>query len=253
MLNIVVIEDEFTIRNGLCHLIPKLDENYRVVGSAEDGYEGLQLIKRQKPDIAICDIQMKKLTGLEMIRQLNDADINCKYIILSGYSEFVYAQTAISLRVMGYLLKPIIPAELAELLARAEAELSGQNSEHITPIVSDEPQGYSSLILSAIEKISTGYQKEITLSTTARSLGVTPEYLSSRFTLETGENFMIYLRNYRIQKACELLQNTDKKMYEIAFMVGYDNPQYFSSVFKSVMGISPKSYMRDHHHNRKQN
>jgi len=56
---------------------------------------------------------------------------------------------------------------------------------------------------------------------------------------------MIYLRNYRIQKACELLRNTDKKMYEIAFMVGYDNPQYFSSVFKNVMGISPKSYLRE--------
>lgn len=251
MLNIVVVEDEFTIRNGLCHLIPKLNENYRVIGSAEDGYEGLQLIKRLKPDIAICDIQMKKLTGLEMIRQLNEADIICKYIILSGYSEFVYAQTAISLGVMGYLLKPIIPADLTELLTKAETELSIRDSAPTTKITPNEPQSYSSLILSAIEKISTGYQKEITLSTTAKSLGVTPEYLSSRFTLETGENFMIYLRNYRIQKACELLLNTDKKMYEIAFMVGYDNPQYFSSVFKSVMGISPKSYMREHQHSHK--
>lgn len=184
MLNIIIVEDEFIIRNGLCHLIPKLNEKYRVIGSAEDGYEGLQLIKRLKPDIAICDIQMKKLTGLEMIQQLNDANINCKYIILSGYSEFVYAQTAISLRVMGYLLKPIVPAELTELLVKADAELSRQTSLDMSHIASGEVSGYSSLIQSAIEKISTGYQQEITLSTTAKNLGVTPEYLSSRFTLE---------------------------------------------------------------------
>ena len=56
---------------------------------------------------------------------------------------------------------------------------------------------------------------------------------------------MLYLKKYRIKKACELLESTDKKMYEIAFLVGYDNPQYFSNVFKSVMGITPKAYLRN--------
>ncbi|NCB94146.1 MAG: response regulator [Clostridia bacterium] len=237
MLNIVIVEDEYTIRNGLCHLIPKLSPDFRVIGSAENGYEGMQLIKKLSPDIAICDIQMKKETGLEMIKQLNDAHVPCKYIIVSGYSEFEYAKTAISLGVIGYLLKPVITSELMDLLSKLDVK---DHSAAVSKPVIDK--SYSPLIQAAVQKIASEYQKDISLGNTAKELGVSSEYLSSRFTKETGENFMLYLRNYRIHKACELLATTDKKMYEVAFMVGYDNPQYFSNVFKSVMGISPKSY-----------
>ena len=54
---------------------------------------------------------------------------------------------------------------------------------------------------------------------------------------------MSYLRRYRIEKACELIRTSNKKMYEIAFLTGFENPQYFSNVFKSVTGMTPKSYM----------
>lgn len=244
MLNIVIVEDEFIIRNGLCQLIPKLGKNFHVIGSAEDGYEGMQMIRKFRPDLAICDIQMKKTNGLDMIKQLHETKVECNYIILSGYSEFSYAQTAISLGVLGYLLKPVIPSELLELLTKAENELYPVQNPSLSCIDGTNPE-YSGLILSAIDKVEKNYQCQITLTSTAKELGVTAEYLSSRFTKETGENFMLYLKKYRIQKACELLANTDKKMYEIAFLVGYDNAQYFSNVFKSVMGISPKSYMRE--------
>lgn len=64
MLNIVIVEDEFMIRNGLCQLIPKLNPDFHIVGSAENGYDGMNLIKKLQPDVAICDIRMKKQTVL---------------------------------------------------------------------------------------------------------------------------------------------------------------------------------------------
>lgn len=238
MLKIVVVEDEYTIRNGLCQLIPRLKKSFCIVGSAENGYEGMQLIRRLNPDVAICDIRMKKTNGLDMIEELRSTNTKCRFIILSGYSEFTYAQTAIHLGVYGYLLKPVIPEELTELLCRAEEELEGKKTD------AEKQEKYSRLVSAAVEIIKTKYQKDVSLSGTADELGVTAEYLSARFAKETGETFMVFLRNYRIGKACDLLLNTNKKMYEVAFLVGYDNPQYFSNVFKSVMGISPKSYMR---------
>lgn len=244
MLRIVVVEDEYTIRNGLCQLIPRLSSSFQVIGNAANGYDGMQLIRQLQPDIAICDIRMKKTDGLDMIRQLREAKIPCEYIILSGYSEFQYAQKAIQLGVYGYLLKPVVPSELSELLAKAEKELTGDKSSG----AETKDSGYSELIRAAVEKIHSSYQSSLSLVSVARELGVTPEYLSSRFTKETGDNFMVYLRNYRIEKACGLLATTNKKMYEIAFLVGYDNPQYFSNVFKSVTGMSPKSWMRKHTH-----
>lgn len=240
-MNIVVVEDEYMIRSGLCNLIPKLKDSFRVIGSAENGYEGVQLISRTKPDVVICDIRMKVLDGLGMIRQLRDKKIDCKFIILSGYSDFAYAQKAISLGVYSYLLKPVNSAELMKTLTSAE-ECYADVSQESEPTEND----YSSLVSSAIENIKEHYQSDISLSGIAELLGVTNAYLSVRFLKETGDNFTEYLRNYRIKRACDLIQNTDKKMYEIAFQVGYDNPQYFSSVFKSVMGMSPKSYMREY-------
>lgn len=240
-MKIVVVEDEYMIRSGLCNLIPKLKDSFRVVGSAENGYEGVQLAIRTKPDVIICDIRMKVLDGLEMIRQLRDRKMDCKFIILSGYSDFAYAQKAITLGVYSYLLKPVNSGELMEILIGAEGDTEGNLQES-----SAAEENYSSLIASAIKEIREHYQSDISLSSVAELLGVTSAYLSVRFLKETGDNFTEYLRNYRMKKACELIQNTDKKMYEIAFQVGYDNPQYFSSVFKSVMGMSPKSYMREY-------
>lgn len=240
MLKIVVVEDEYIIRNGLCQFIPKLKESFRIVGSAENGYEGIQIIHKTKPDVVICDIRMKTLSGLDMIRQLRDMNAACKFIILSGYSDFTYAQKAISLGVYGYLLKPIISDELLEILIKVENDME-------VPLQQDtETEEYSSLIHAAMKEIKNNYQSDISLTSTAEKLGVTKEYLSTRFMKETGNNFIEYLRNFRIQKACELIRDTDKKMYEIAFQVGYDNSQYFSNVFKTVMGMSPKSYMREH-------
>ena len=238
-MRIVVIEDEYRIRQGLCQLIPKLSPDFQLAGSAENGYDGMYLIKEVQPDVAVCDVEMKVMNGLSMIRQLRDLGVSCAYLILSGYSEFEYAREAISLGVAGYLLKPVIPGELKEALQKIQAKLkdpAGTDEERLS-------SRYSYLVESAMEEIRERYQTGISLNEAAASLGISPEYLSTVFARETGENFVSYLRKYRIEKACELIRGTNKKMYEIAFLTGFENPQYFSSVFKNVTGMTPKSYM----------
>ena len=238
-MRIVVIEDEYRIRQGLCQLIPKLSPDFELAGSAENGYDGMYLIKEQLPDVAVCDVAMKVMDGLSMIRQLRDLDISCTYLILSGYSEFEYAREAIHLGVAGYLLKPVIPGELKEALLKIEEKLRGD----VHPEKDSRERRYSYLVEAAMEEIAKRYQLGVSLNEVAASLRISPEYLSSVFARETGENFVSYLRRYRIEKACQLIRNSNKKMYEIAFLTGFENPQYFSSVFKSVTGMTPKSYM----------
>lgn len=238
-MRIVIIEDEYRIRQGLCQLIPKLSPDFQIVGSAENGYDGMYLIKELLPDVAVCDVEMKVMNGLSMIRQLKDLNISCTYLILSGYSEFEYAREAIGLGVAGYLLKPIIPNELKEALLKIEGKLQSDTKAD----QEEEKENYSYLVETAIEEIKARYQLGVSLNEVAASLRISPEYLSTVFAKETGENFISYLRKYRIEKACELIRNSNKKMYEIAFLTGFENPQYFSSVFKSVTGMTPKSYM----------
>ncbi|GIQ63182.1 hypothetical protein PACILC2_17500 [Paenibacillus cisolokensis] len=86
------------------------------------------------------------------------------------------------------------------------------------------------------------YDENISLSQLADYLQINKSYLSLLFKQEIGVNFTSYLNNIRIEKAKELLLHTNYKAYEIAKMVGFDNPYYFSKVFKETTGMSCQEF-----------
>lgn len=94
----------------------------------------------------------------------------------------------------------------------------------------------------AIDYIRQHYQESISLEEVAGSLEITPEYLSTLFNREMGQNFSVFLKKFRISHAKRLLRGTDKRVYEIAQEVGYSDPKYFNRVFKEEEGISPGDY-----------
>ena len=75
---------------------------------------------------------------------------------------------------------------------------------------------------------------------------MTQEYLGSQFHKEVGESFSVYIRNYRLSKAKELLIGTQLKQYEVAERVGYTDAKYFARVFKENTGLSPAEYRKSH-------
>ena len=83
---------------------------------------------------------------------------------------------------------------------------------------------------------------ECTLAGIAKSLYVSPGYLSAVFKETVGESFINYLTGLRMKRAKQLLAGTELMIYEVAIMVGYENQTYFSTVFKKSAGISPKDY-----------
>src|SRR5690606_8524066 len=99
-------------------------QGFVVAGEAASGREGLQLIERSRPDLAIVDIKMPGMNGLEMINSLREQKVDCEVIILTGYSEFAYAQKAVELGVKAFVLKPIDPRELTEKVKTVFQELN---------------------------------------------------------------------------------------------------------------------------------
>lgn len=102
---------------------------------------------------------------------------------------------------------------------------------------------YGDIIVKAREYINRHYaESNLTLNSVAGYVNVSPSHFSTIFSQETGETFIEYLTNARIKKAMELLKTTSLKMTEIAFEVGYNEPHYFSQLFKKVTGKSPKNF-----------
>ena len=106
-MRVVIVEDEIRIREGIIKLLSKTNDEFCLVGEAENGKDGLQLLCELKPDIVITDIKMPLMDGLQMLDKMQQAGLNTKAIVLSAYSEFEYARKAMKLGVTEYLLKPI--------------------------------------------------------------------------------------------------------------------------------------------------
>ena len=118
MLKVMIADDEKLV----CRLVQALADwealGMEVVGTAENGIEALELVKKLRPDILITDIRMPGCSGLELIEWAKNEQPQLEIVIISGYAHFEYAQSAIKYGVGNYLLKPIQQNELMETLEK---------------------------------------------------------------------------------------------------------------------------------------
>ncbi|MDR0992903.1 MAG: response regulator [Ruminococcus sp.] len=102
---------------------------------------------------------------------------------------------------------------------------------------------YSQIINQAKEYVTENFcDPDISLISTAKYVGMSPAHFSTIFAQSTGTSFINYLTSMRVNRAKELLENSDMKLSAIAMEIGYNEPNYFSHVFKKVLGITPKEY-----------
>lgn len=119
MLNVLIVDDEPFIRQGLTVLIDWEAEGFRIAGEAANGQEALSMLEKQHFDLIIADIQMPVMGGLELLKQTRERELSkARFVILSGYFEFEYAKDAIRYSCTDYILKPIKEQELLALLRK---------------------------------------------------------------------------------------------------------------------------------------
>ncbi|WP_071130588.1 response regulator transcription factor [Enterococcus timonensis] len=148
MKQVLIVDDEPAIQEGLPLLIDWKSLGYEICAVAPNGKEGLAAIKKFQPDVVITDIRMPILTGLEMLKEAQKQGHTDFYaIILSGYSDFSYAKEAIHIGAASYLLKPIDEDELIEILKKISQEnrdFSPKNDTQIlfAKIFGNDQSGY---------------------------------------------------------------------------------------------------------------
>lgn len=124
----MIIDDEKTVREGIRELIDWEAAGFRLGTSGKDGRDGLVNILRENPELVLIDIKMPGLNGLEVIKEAKSQGFKGHFLILTGFSEFEYAKSAISMGVDGYLLKPIDEDELLEYAERIRKQLEEEIS-----------------------------------------------------------------------------------------------------------------------------
>lgn len=246
MYKVLIIDDEVFIREGMKQIIPWKELGCEFIGEAQNGEEGVEKIVKLMPDIIISDIRMPKKSGLEMIDEIKSINKNAQVIILTGFREFEYAQQAIRLGVLRFLLKPSKIEEIKEAITSAVGNLDKLPKREVKNLLNehtyeeiDKPQY---LVKQAIEYINQYYNQKLDLQTVADQLYVSTWHLCKVIKKQTGTNFVDLLNNARIENAKRMLLESNMKIYEIAEAVGYADTAYFSKIFKKITQVTPNEY-----------
>ena len=249
MYKVVVVEDEKRVRQGIIMGTDWSKINCIVMGEAASGEEGVEIIRKCRPDIVVTDIRMPKMMGIEMIEQIHAYGLEPYVIFLTAYDDFTYAQQAIKLGVADYLLKPFKDGELESTILKIiernkrDTERKEQQNQELRLDAGDK----SKYIMDAIAYVDVNYANpNISVKAVADSLGIPVTSLLAG-TMLYGDlssfiNYIFQILMSVMMVAMSLLQDYSHKVYEVAEQVGYRNITYFSATFKKYVGVSPSEY-----------
>jgi len=241
-ITVLVVDDESLIAKNIKRSIERENPHFEVVGICCSGLEALDFIKNNPPHVVFTDIRMPEMNGLELAKEICDSYPFISCVIVSGYNDFEYAQSAMENNVLHYILKPVNREDLSKCLAKIEnsflSKYPGLES------VRDENPSVTSeetveLVKSYIHK---NYKNQIDFGEVAKNMGFSQPYLTKIFSKYTGKNPSTYLKEYRINIAKQLLSDKNNTLSVISEQTGFADQFHFSKSFKAVTGISPSDY-----------
>ncbi|GAA0133352.1 response regulator [Paenibacillus sp. YSY-4.3] len=242
---LLIADDERIISESLSTMEEWTERGIDVVGTAASGREVIDWLERTRIDLLITDIQMPDMNGLELMEHLHKHRPEIHMIVISGYEEFDYVKKAMKYRAAGYVLKPIDTDELLAIVDDILAKNTSrpQNIEEADPEL--VPMTYHETVVErAIAYMHDHLDKDISLKEAAEQFHLTTQYFGQVFKSVTGQTFLSYLTQIRMEKACELLKNPELTQYAVGELVGYKDPRYFSKVFHKTYGMTPRDYRR---------
>ncbi len=235
MYNILIVDDEYWMCKGIQKVVERYCLNFKIAHYAHNGKEALAYLKNTEIDVVITDIWMPKMTGLELVKEMRKLSMHNHVIIITGYNDFEYAQTAIRYGVEDYILKPLSNIEVKEALHRLEVKMEETvNSDMEDTLENENFSNGKVLIEHVLLRIHSSFKHDLSLTSIAEETGFNPSYLSRLFKYETGKSFVKYLNEVRLKEAQKLLEQSVYSISDIANHVGFWDDKYFSRFFKTT-------------------
>mgnify|MGYP006268366381 CR=1 FL=1 len=265
MTRLVVVEDEKWVRRAIIDEIDWQEGSFSLVGETSNGPDALTMCRNTRPDIVLSDIRIPGFDGLELISRISKELPMTRFVIISGHDEFDYARRAIRLGVTDYLLKPVRQREVMPILISIRNDLREERSRALRrakherrlktyeELLRTEALSYHEpapseerdpRVRHAMQVIEEHYGEPLNLSDIAATAGMGKSSFSQAFKEISGTTFIAYLTQCRLSAARRLLQQPELSISEIANLVGYDDPNYFSRLFKGQHGVTPANFRR---------
>lgn len=236
-MNLLIADDENLELKVLEKTVKKHFVDELEIFASSNGRKASQICDEVKPDIALLDIEMPGMNGIELAKYIKEKYANCIIIFITAYDRFDYAIEAMHIKAFDYLLKPWKEEKLFELINTSiENVRSMQKTDSIVHSQKDVIKDY----------IDRNYKKDISAKDVAGILGYSDVYFSKVFKQLFDDNFINYLTKIRIDRAKVLLKDVSFNIKEVGKSVGYADSNYFTKVFKRSIGISPSEYRSKH-------
>ena len=254
MYRVLVADDEPIERMVVTKKLQKYFPGQLEVFQAANGREAVEIFRREGLDIALLDIEMPGINGLKAAEIIRGESRDVSIIFLTAFDEFSYAKRAISVKALDYILKPAEDGEIQtvieEAMQLADQAFQGKSAkewEEKSPPEHFAEEGQEiTRIRVAAEKIRSyieaHYREDVSLQNVAGMMDYSDAYFCKIFKQCFQKSFIMYLSEFRVEKAKDLLEDTMVNIKDVSSSVGYRDSNYFAKVFKRMTGCTPSDY-----------
>lgn len=236
--SVLIADDEYEMRHGLITYFPWERIGFEVVAEAENGQQALDILAVRDIDVALLDIRMPVMTGLEAAKALHQEKKPVIVVILSAHRDFEYAQQAMSHGVRHYVLKS---TRYQDMIATFEA--LKQTLDEMRGVKGQPVDGsYFDSITNKITQYMENNVATATLEGAADAVRKSVSFVSKTYRDADGRQFGEALHHIRMRRAAKLLRDYRLKTYQVSESIGYATPKSFTRAFKQFYGLSPQAF-----------
>lgn len=248
--SILIIEDNEELRG---YLKTKLSKSYQVI-EASNVSDGIEKARNEVPDLIICDLMLKHGSGYEIIQALKE-DLRSSHIpiiILSAKSSTEEKIKGIRLGADDYMTKPFEISILTERINTLLVNRQKLREHFLHELPIDQKSGSSSKIDKRFVSEFTAIVEEhlgdpnFGVNEIGHEMGLSRMQLYRKVKALLGYSVNDYINNVRLKKAKHLILQDDLSFSQIAHMVGFSTPSYFSTAFKNQFGVTPSEFKSKH-------
>lgn len=229
---LLIVDDEPWIRHKLTHRFDWKRFGIDRLLEAEDGEKALAVMRDQRVDIVLTDMDMPFMDGADMMQVIRAEFPRVHVVALSGYSDFETVHGALVGGAVDYLLKPVKEAELYAVMEKLTGDADDGNE-----LPDDVPHRVKAFI-------DAHFSEDLSLPMLSECFNISQSYLSRSFKRAFDLNLTAYVTARRVEAARQLLDEGRLSIAQVAAAVGYSDYAYFSNLFRRECGCSPRDYQK---------